>query len=177
MVYVGSIRNANNINVLLDSAKKVKNSKIKFLIWGDGDQLTALEERVNNEGIDNVVFKGRVDKKYIPYITSCADLNIVHGSSTPIVRFGMSLNKFFDCLAAGKPILVDFESPYNPVVEEAAAIKTRNSSPECIAETIDNISRMKKDVINEYCKNARKGAEKYDFTVLTNKLINVIEGA
>lgn len=177
VVYVGSIRNANNLSMLIDAAKLVKNGKIRFLFWGDGDQVEVLRARLLNEGVNNVKLKGKVDKKYIPYITSSADLNIVHGQASPIMRFGMSMNKFFDYLAAGRPILVDFDSPYNPVIESGAAIVTSDSTKEEIAKSINYAASMSMSEINVLCKNSRTGASQYDFVNLTNKLYQVIEEA
>lgn len=175
VVYVGSIRNANNLSLILDAAKLVKNKKVRFLFWGEGDQLEILKKRATTEGINNVRFKGRVDKKYIPYITSHADLNIVHGQISEIMRFGMSMNKFFDCLAAGKAVLVDFNSPYNPVVEVGAAIQTGAYSSEAIASTIDEVVALPKEQINQFGKKAREGAKQYDFMELTKQLLNIME--
>ena len=75
--------------------------------YGDGDEREALQQRVAEENISNVVFKGRVEKKYVRYITSCADLNIAHNTPSSLFRFGISFNKLFDYLAAGNaaPIL------------------------------------------------------------------------
>ncbi len=75
VVYTGSIRFINNLGKLLDVAKQIQNPKIKFLIWGQGDEKSGLEERVIKERITNVVIKGYVDKNYVPYIASRADLN------------------------------------------------------------------------------------------------------
>lgn len=49
IVYTGSIRKVNNLGLLLDAAKCVKNPCVKFLIWGDGDERAALEQRVREE--------------------------------------------------------------------------------------------------------------------------------
>ena len=66
VVYTGSIRKVNNLGLLLDAAKCVNDPCVKILIWGDGDEREALEQRVRDENISNVVFKGSVEKKYIP---------------------------------------------------------------------------------------------------------------
>ena len=174
VVYTGAIRKVNNLGILVDAAKKVNNHSIRFLIWGDGDDLESLKERVNREHIDNVIFKGRVQKKYVPYITSCADLNIIHGQSSPILRFGLSPNKMFDYLAAGKPILIDFLSPYNPAKECHACVETVNNEAESIARAIDDLVEMNLPERNELAINARKGAHNYDFAFLTSKLIDVV---
>ena len=53
----------NNVGLLLDAAKLIDDEKIKFLIWGDGDELSELKQRVESENISNVCFKGRVEKQ------------------------------------------------------------------------------------------------------------------
>ena len=175
VVYTGSIRRVNNLGKLLDVAKIIQNPKIRFLIWGKGDEQSSLEQRLKNENIRNVVFKGYVDKKYIPYITSCANLNIMHGFGTPIMRFGLSANKIFDYLAAGKPILAVFPCKYNPVVQCDAGVELQHSSIENIAKAVEKFADMDEETYNRYCRNARKGAEKYDFKNLTQELLKIME--
>ncbi len=175
VVYAGSIRRVNNVGLLLDAAKQVTNPKVKFLIWGDGDELEKLEHRVKEEKISNVVFKGRVEKKYIPSIVSSADLNFAHNEASPLFRFGISFNKLFDYLAAGKPILCDFPCPYNPAVQSGAAISVECSNASTVAQTVEYISNMSLDSYTTMCKKAKEAAEEYDFKNLTKKLVTVIE--
>ena len=175
IIYAGSIRKVNNVGKLLDIAKKVTNPKVKFLVWGDGDQLEGLEKRQKDEKIDNVVFKGSVAKKFIPYITSKADLNFAHNDASHLMRYGISFNKLFDYLAAGKPILFDFECKYNPGIQENAGIEVISGQVDDIAATIDEISLMNREKLEIIGENARKAASKYDFKVLTDKLISIIE--
>jgi len=172
LVYVGSIRRVNNLGTLLDTAKAVTDTRIRFLIWGDGDEKELLEKRCKEEGINNVVFKGRVDKKYVAYITCQADINLLHNDSSPILRFGLSMNKLFDYFAAGKPILCDFESKYNPVIMQNAGIEVNSLIPEEKAQAIDKISDVDLEALGY---NARKAAENiYNFDVLTSKLEEIL---
>lgn len=175
VVYTGSIRKVNNLGLLIDTAKCVHNHQIKFLIWGDGDELLSLKQRLKDENIDNVVFKGRVDKKYIPFIVSKADLNIVHGTNLPLFRFGISPNKLFDYFAAGKPVLVDFSADYNPAVLLEAGAQVVCSDSENIAREIERFASMDIEEIKKYCINAKNAAYEYDFSNLTKKLINVLQ--
>lgn len=176
VVYAGSIRRANRLGDLLDAAKQISNSKIKFLIWGKGDELPALEKRVSEENIRNVVFKGYADKKYIPYIASLADLNLAHYGDMPVGRFGVSHNKTFEYMAAGKPILDDVPCNYNPSVEYNAGMEVETPTPENIAKAIEAFADMDGETYRQYCRNARKGAENYDFQNLTKKLLKVMTG-
>lgn len=174
LVYVGSIRHANNLGKLLDVAKKIKNPKIKFLIWGNGDDLEKLQQRTEDEKICNAVFKGYIEKKYIPYITSQADLNIVHYGDMPVGKYGVSPNKLFEYMAAGKPIIDDRPCNYNPLVECDAGIEVKDPSDDNIARAIDTFVSMDKAVYIKYCQNAREGARKYDFGILTRKLLEIM---
>ena len=175
VVYTGSIRKVNNLGLLLDAAKNVKDSRVKFLIWGDGDERAALEQRVREEHIGNVVFKGKVEKKYIPSIVSRANANLMHGISGPLFRFGISPNKMFDYFAAGKPILMDFATNYNPVEQYQAGIVLDAVSGETTAQTLQQMAAWPEAEYVRYCQSARRAAEDYDFKRLTDKLIAVIE--
>lgn len=175
VIYTGSIRRVNNLGLLLDIAKKVTNKKVLFLIWGDGDEKEYLQQRAESECIKNLVFKGKVDKAYIPGIVSRADLNFAHNNPSSLFRFGISFNKIFDYLASGKPILCDFPSKYNPVVKHKAGIEVDNWRIEEIAKVIDEFASMETCRYLELCDNAKKAASQYNFKYLTEKLIRVIE--
>lgn len=174
VVYTGSIRKVNDVGGILDVAKCIRNERIKFLIWGGGDELEGLQKRVENEKIKNVVFKGQVEKKYIPYITSRANLNYAHNQPSPLFKYGISFNKIFDYLAAGKPILCDFKCEFNPVLMGSAGVSVDSANPEEIAKQIESLSEMNDERYRLYCDNARKTAEEYDFKILTKKLLQMI---
>ena len=175
VVYTGSIRKVNNLSRLLEIAKCVKNENVRFLIWGDGDERHTLEQRAKMEVIDNVIFKGSVEKKYIPYIVSNADVNIMHSDATSIMRFGLSANKLFDYLAAGKPIIMDFDSFKNPIREHDCGTVVTDKTPFAIARVIDEYALMSKKRLDEKGRNARRVSEEYDFEKLTQKLIRIIK--
>lgn len=175
VVYTGSIRKVNNLGLLLDAAKLVTNPNIRFLIWGAGDELESLRDRVAAEHIENVKFQGSVEKKYVPYIVSKADLNLAHNNPTPLFRFGISFNKLFDYLAAGKPILSDFPCPYNPAVRLGAGTEVAEPTAQNIANAVEEFAAMPQARYDEYVHHARRAADEYDFENLTKKLIAVLQ--
>ena len=175
VVYTGSIRKVNNLGLLLDAAKCVNDPRVKFLIWGDGDEREALERRVRDEGLTNVVFKGRVEKKYIPSIVSRANLNFAHNSFTYLFNYGISFNKLFDYFAAGQPILCDFPCRYNSVIIYGAGMEVRDTRPQEIAAVIGQLAELPAEQRRLMGANARRAAEDYDFKRLTDKLMAVIE--
>ena len=177
IVYTGSIRKVNNVGTILDLARLVKTSHIRFLIWGDGNEAEGLKQRVKDEGITNVIFKGKVEKTYIPSIVRRADLNYLHFKATEMdYKYGISPNKLFDYFAAGKPILCDVPTKYNPMLQEDAGFSTKEGSTlQEIAALIDQITNLTKEEYEQKAKNAQIAADKYDFSNLTLKLIDIIE--
>ena len=176
VVYTGSIRHVNQLGTLLDAAKQVTDPAVRFLIWGDGDQRALLEQRVRDERIGNVVFKGSVDKTAIPYIVSRADLNFAHNAPQEIFRFGISFNKLFEYMAAERPVLCDFPCRYNPAVRLGASDLVENPTPENIASAVIRMSRLPKVVYRSYCEAGKAAAQAYDMKALAKKLIHVLEG-
>ncbi len=175
VVYTGSIRKVNNLGLLIDAAKKVEDPRVRFLVWGDGDELPALKERVADENISNVIFKGRVDKSYVPSIVSRADINIAHNTPSPLFRFGISFNKLFDYLAAGRPVLSDFPCGHNPAVVWDAGTEVNEPTAQSIADAIMKFVDMDEKQLKHYSDNALAAAKEYSFEELTKKLLSVIE--
>lgn len=178
VVYAGSIRKANNIGLLIDAAKYVqKNSgkSIKFIIFGDGDEKEQLQKKCSDDKIYNVIFKGKVEKKYIPNILSKSNLNILNYSNHAIWKYGGSQNKNFEYLASGKPILSTIKMGYDIIEKFNAGVSLRDQDPETIGKSIISVVDMRLSAYLAVAKNARKAAKEYDFKVLTRKLIFIIE--
>lgn len=175
VLYAGSIRRINNLGIILDAAKYVSNPKIKFVIFGSGDELETLKKRVADEKIVNVEFKGRVEKYYIPAIDCKADLNLVHWEMSPLLRVGESYNKAFEYFAAGKPVFYTVRPGYSIVEKYHCGRLTKGFEPKDIAAGIQEMAEMSETEKDEMAANARNTAVVYDFKNLTKKLIEIIE--
>ncbi len=177
VVYVGAIRPVNNVGNILNVAKILKNeSDIQFLIYGDGNQKKMLEKRVIDEGFTNVKMKGYVNKQYIPYILSKSSVNILNYSQTQYNwARGNSSNKLFEYMASGKPIISTVKTGYSIIEKYNCGIELENSTPEDLAKAILQIKEMPNDKYKMMSENAKNGANDFDFKILTNKLIHVID--
>lgn len=176
VVYAGAIRRINNLGLILDAAKLITNPAIKLLIFGSGDEMETLKARVENEKISNVMFKGRVNKQFIPSVDSKSDLNLVHWEMNPLLRVGESYNKAFEYFAAGKPVFYTVRPGYSIVEKYHCGRLTDGFEPKDIAAGIQAMAEMTDKEKAEMAANARKTAEVYDFKNLTKKLIEIIEG-
>lgn len=175
VVYAGAIRRINNLGLIVDAAKLIKNPNIRFVIFGRGDQLEPLKQRLIDENITNVVFKGRVNKQFIPSIDSRADLNLVHWEMNPLLRVGESYNKAFEYFASGKPVFYTIRPGYSIVEKFHCGLLTEGFTPQDIANGIEKIASMSDEEKREMAQNARKAAEYYDFKNNTRKLLEIID--
>ena len=177
VVYTGAIRPVNNVGNILDTAKLLMDTEdIQFLIFGDGNQVELLKKRIKDEKITNVKMKGYINKKFIPYVLSKSSVNILNYSQTQYNwSRGNSSNKLFEYMASGKPIISTVKMGYSIIDKYNCGLELENSTPEELAKAILKIKEMPMEEFKRIGDNAKKGAEEFDFKILTEKLIQVIE--
>ena len=176
LVYAGSIRKVNNLGLLLNAAKKIQQTdqQIRFLIYGSGDEKEMLKDKCLEEGINNVIFKGRVEKKMIPSILKRSYATILHNSSTSLDKYGQSQNKFFEYLAAGRCVIQTYTTGYSILEKYDCGVSATKQNPEEVAKIILAVCSDDKKA-EQMGRNARQAAYEFDFKKLTNKLIEIIE--
>lgn len=178
IIYTGSLRYIYDIPKILELAIIAKDKglkDIKFLIYGTGPYEESLKKYVKENKIDNIIFKGFVDSKYLPYILSKCDLNLLHGKSTSISKYGMSANKTFMYLASGKPIISTYNEK-NGIIEKYNCGKIVNSEDENkYIDTILYFYNLDKKEYKKYCNNSLKTAKMFDYEKLVEKLVNILE--
>lgn len=175
IIYTGSIGEANQLYRLIGVAEQCKKhgmNDIIFLVFGDGLKRNELEEIAADKELKNIVFKGRVEKEYIPYILSKSTVNLIFIAESDLYKYGMSLNKSFEYLASGKPILLNADFGYNYMTKNNCALVDED-----IFNAVKTVYKMSKLKYNEYCENCIKTSEKFSFYELTKKLRKIMKEA
>lgn len=172
VIYTGALGQANEVGTILEAANLMKCDypEIKFFIFGDGYLEKELKEYKERKELDNVYFKGKVSKKYIPSILSKSSLNLITGKALPIYQYGVSLNKIPEYLASGKPILSNMQVGYDIIVEANAGAVVDPENPLKLFEGILSFYKMEKKEYDKLCANAKDAALKYDMDRLTDSL-------
>src|SRR5699024_10540290 len=94
--------------------------------------------------------------------------------STSLDKYGQSQNKYFEYLAAGKCLVQTYSTGYSIYEKFNCGISAPVQNAEEIAEAIiEACSNEKRNQLMG--NNARKVAYKFNFTRLTEKLIEIIE--
>lgn len=177
VVYAGSIRTANSVDLLVKSAKKLKDYPVKFLIYGDGDNRAELENYCADNELNNVKFKGKVDKKYIPNICSKASVNVLTYKNAGTWKYGGSQNKMFDYMNSGRPIVTNIKMGYSLLQKYDCGLELDNNNEEELSAAILQIYNLPEEEYAKMCQNAKNAAKDFDYEILTNKLEEVINYA
>ncbi|MDO4261022.1 MAG: glycosyltransferase family 4 protein [Eubacteriales bacterium] len=177
VMYTGSMGIANSVRDILDAAMLLREHKeIQFFLYGAGYQEEELKQYREEHQIDNVHFKGRVNKKYIPGILARGDLNILTAPSDRVSEYGMSMNKMFDYMASGKPTLSNVRTRNDLFVDNGCGMTIEAGSPEAMAEGVLEFYQMDREKYETYCENAKKTVREYDFGYLTDRLEQILAG-
>jgi glycosyltransferase involved in cell wall biosynthesis len=173
VIYLGSIRLANGVELILDAAKYLEHiPNIKFLIYGNGPERENLKKRIESENIKNVILKDEwVELKYVPYILTMSSLNLLNYTKNPIFNFGGSQSKSFQYMASGKPICSNIQMAYCPINKFNLGISKEFSNAKEYSDAILNIYNLSDSSYKELCNNALATAKKYDYEYLTIKYI------
>jgi len=178
VIYFGSHGLANALNVILDAAlilQREKYESIKFVFIGAGTEKKNLIGYKNKLGLRNVDFLNPVEKQQSYRVLTEAGALILSLKKSDIYKYGISLNKLYDYMAAAKPIIFVGDSINNPINEVKCGISVPPENSEKMAEDIIKLYKMPSREREEMGSRGRKYVEKYhSIPVLVDKLEEVI---
>jgi glycosyltransferase involved in cell wall biosynthesis len=182
-MYFGAHGQANSLETLLSAMAIVQahpdGAGVRVRLIGDGPLKPSLRALTAELGLRSVAFEDPVASCEIPRLASEADAFVLTVLNRPeLYRYGVSMNKLFDYMAAGRPIIVAIEAANNPVAEAGAGITVRPEDPRHLAEGILGLARMSLAERARCGENARRFlAERHDYPVLAARFAAVLEEA
>ena len=158
---------------LIEASNHLENNEnIHFLIFGKGQHL----EKLKNNAKNNVSFLGQIDKSQIQSAISYFDVCYIGWHNHSLYRFGISPNKIFDYMYAGKPIIHSVNTSNDFVKIAEAGISIQPENPKEIANTINEISKIENKKLKKWGVNGKKYVEEnHTFSHLTELLISTFE--
>ncbi|HNW81255.1 MAG TPA: glycosyltransferase family 4 protein [bacterium] len=143
VMYAGKIGISNALENIVNAAKLVvRNDNIHFVIIGSGPEKQNLSELVRENDLKNVAFLNPVAKSEMQLILSRADVCYIGLPKLAIFKFGVSANKLFDYMYAGKPIIYSIEEENNPVKLADCGISVNADNPDDIVTAILKLDNM-----------------------------------
>lgn len=159
IIYTGTFGMVNDVGVAVDLAVELKKrqSNIKILLIGDGLEYEKVHQRALNEGVlnDQLYIKKQVPKNEISYFLKYAAMASSFAIDLPAIQAN-SANKFFDALAASKPILINYGGWQKDILEKnkCGVISWQKTT----SQTVDELENFLNDEsnYNNACRNAKK---------------------
>lgn len=179
LVYCGTLGNVNGISYLVDLSAKtlLLDKNIIYCVVGRGKELDAVLSLAKEKGVldENFFYMGVVSKNELPYIYHEATVGSSFVIDNPIL-WDNSANKFFDTLAAHRPVVINHEG------WQADTIRKYNCgfvlTPQINDENVHSfVSFMNnKDALQISGENAyRLAKEKYSLQVAVDKYMHILE--
>ena len=175
--YFGGHALSNALDRSLDLAKKLKDShsEIVFVFVGDGVEKKRLMERKEKENITNVFFLPPVPKRSVPDLLRHFDCSYMTGASSPLYRFGLCLNKMYDSMMGGIPVICAFNAPDTLIREYNCGYQCNPDDEDAVIGAILELSRMTDEERKLIGEKGRKAIlEKYTYEKLAEAFINCI---
>ena len=163
VLYAGTVGEANGLAYLIDLADHMRAvmPEVRFAIVGDGKERDALEARAASLGMKdkNIFFIGRVPKTVVVDWMAASQATLALLAGPRVMWKDAVQNKFFDSVAAGKPIVTNNGGWQTSIaLEEGLGVTL---SPDDLGLAAEQLSAMLRDeeFLGRVPANARRVAE------------------
>jgi glycosyltransferase involved in cell wall biosynthesis len=175
IMYAGAIGYVNNLNFILKCARSCKNSEldVNFKIIGTGSKLNKVYKNAVEQSLDNIQFIPHLSTDHlIPHIESCSAIFVSY-LNVPAL-FAGSPNKFFEGLAAGKLIIINFKGwIYELIMDHQCGIYLDPDQPEKIISKLEPFYNEPQLLLN-YQQNARDLSQQFDRDIMSMKFSQLL---
>lgn len=154
--YAGTIGYANALEFLVDAAIQLDkvDPDVHFVLVGDG----YLKNRFVNQtsSLTNITFLPKINKSQVQCLLKYFDVAFIGRNKSPLFKYGVSANKYFDYMLAGLPILDSNQLIKDPVELSGCGIIVEPERTDLIIDAIYDFKNMSKE---NRVKMGRSGRE------------------
>lgn len=185
LMYFGAHGEANGLENVLEAMKLVQqrqlaqpqSPRVRLRMIGDGPLKFALTQHAQRLGLNNVSFESSMPKNEIPALAAQADAFVIAVLDLPkLYRYGISMNKLFDYLAAGRPIVMASDAANDPVRDAQSGFTVRAGQPEQLADAIQKMALLPFEERQGMGRAGREYVEKnHGFEELSSRLADVLD--
>jgi glycosyltransferase involved in cell wall biosynthesis len=177
IAYTGALGKVNAVEELIDLAELAfqRKKNWQFLIMGAGSHREYLEQIAQEKGLENVIFIPFGNKASVNEVLSLADFAWISFAHLPVLKTN-SPNKFFDAIAAGKPVIINHKGWVYDLM------KANHLGISCLPSKLDKAFAQLEELadspekIQEMGRNSRKLAKSYFSKELAvSRLVHVLD--
>lgn len=175
LCFFGSINKTYNLDTLINAVKDMGHSNLSVTFIGNGVDKEELK-RMTKGYEETFEFFDPIPKNSIPDLFNYIDAAFVGAKSQQIFRFGICMNKLFDSMMGGKPILYMVDAPNNYVDEYRCGLSVCGTTEADLQKTLDELMRLDKAKQVDLGSNGKKAAiEVFNYKELADRFLKAIE--
>lgn len=176
--YIGTLSAVHGMNTLLDAAKLMaalpETFNMRMIIMGEGGQPAALEARLREEAIGNVLVLGGVSRDEVTRYWSILDLAVIHLRRLDLFKTVIP-SKLFECMAMGIPVLHAVEGESAQIVTCAGmGVTVEPENPEKMATAIGALISAP-ERLQLMAQAGISAASQYDRSILARNMMTLLE--
>lgn len=173
--FVGTLGRANVLETLIDAARLLDPERVQVVVVGHGPEREQLAKRAASAR--NVAFVGPIPKGSVAAALQLFDACYVGYRRSPLYRFGVSPNKLYDYMAAGRPVLFAADAANQPVQEADCGLTVAPEDPAALADAITSLAAASKAERARLGANARVYVERrHEYGRLSGELAEILLG-
>ena len=175
--YCGTLGRANALHNLVEVANMVKDSNpdLFFAIVGKGPEKDNLNSLIAKYGLTNIKIYDAIPKPQIQSFLQLSSIIIIIWSDSDLYKYGISPNKIFDYMYAGKPVLQAVRAG-NDIPRDSGCGVTCDTTPQEIAETLKKMLALPQSELEKMGANGHQYVlEHHSYEVLAKRFLEAID--
>ena len=130
-----------------------------------------------SKNLTNVYFLDKIRKSAVPDLLKRVDCCYVGALRNDMFRFGICMNKLFDSMMSGKPLLYAVEAPNNFVEDYSCGVSVEPEDADALAAGIKKLISLSQEERDRMGQNGRNAVlEHYTYEKLARQFEDVFEG-
>lgn len=180
IAYAGSHGLSNSLETILQCAQIVQQDPrgvdVRFRLIGDGPDKVRLQEFARRQGLANVRFDPSIGKSDIYRELAKADAFIAALRNSALYRFGQSMNKLYDYMAMGRPIILAVPPMIEPISQAHAGLVVPAEDPVAMAKAVLQLRQLQPRERQQMGQRARDAVlQKHNSGHLAAKLEDLLQ--
>ncbi len=178
VTYCGTIGMAHGLEIVLRAAVRLLergHPKIRFLLVGDGAQMSALRDEALQRELHNVSFVGSVDRERVPAVLSISNACLIHLRNVKTFMGAMP-SKIFEAAAMERPIILGVAGFARDFIEGAdCGIFIEPENADQLADVVVRLAEDPELAVRLGRAGRRCVSERYGRGALADRYLRLIE--
>ena len=158
-IHAGPFGKVNHLECVLDAAELLADdSRLSFVLIGEGKEKLHLEVLAAERDLPNVLFLDAIGKKDLASVLADCDIGLMTVIPVPELEWNCS-NKFCDYLSSGLPVVLNYQGWHGRLLSDhECGLSAAQGDSEAFAEAIGRLAGDA-DLRAGYSRGARRLAE------------------